>query len=434
MKFLILFTIKQMTKITLEIVQKLFKDNNCELISQKYINNRTPLEYKCECGNISTIRLYNFKNGRRCKNCGLIKLKNSKKNNYDDVKNYFIEHNCILLSSEYISCHDLLDYICECKNEAKISFSNFKNGHRCNKCGIQKRKFTNLELYGNEVALHSNNIKNIWTEKVKNKTESEKKEIQNKSKETCLKKYDKEFTFNVNEFKEKSKETNLKRYGFEHPMQNIDIQNKQKETNLEKYGFEYPIQNNIILQKSKKTCLERYGFENPMQNIDIQNKSKKTCLEKYGVEYVLQSTVVKDKSKEACLERYGVEYAIQYPEICEKNSTPRNKKYILPSGKEVNIQGYENFALDILLQEFTEDEILNSRTDMPVITYKQKNINRRYFPDIYIPKINKIIEVKSTWTYKKFLIKNILKAIYTRKLGYDYEVWIFDKNQLVYVI
>jgi hypothetical protein len=42
------------------------------------------------------------------------------------------------------------------------------------------RYTTNLKLYGNEVALHSNNIKNIWIEKVKNKTESEKNEIQNK--------------------------------------------------------------------------------------------------------------------------------------------------------------------------------------------------------------------------------------------------------------
>jgi hypothetical protein len=90
--------------------------------------------------------------------------------------------------------------------------------------------------------------------------------------------------------------------------------------------------------------------------------------------------------------------------------------------------------LDILLKKFIEDEILNTRTDMPIIRYKHKNVNRRYFPDIYIPKINKIIEVKSLWTYKKELIKNIIKAFYTRKLGYDYEIWIFDKKQLVYII
>lgn len=124
---------------------------------------------------------------------------------------------------------------------------------------------------------------------------------------------------------------------------------------------------------------------------------------------------------------------MQNAEISEKISKHNTKIYILPSGKETNIQGYENLALDILLKEFTEDEILNSRTEMPVIRYQHKNVNRRYFPDIYIPKVNKIIEVKSIWTYKRDLVKNIIKAIYTRKLGYDYEVWLFDKKKLINV-
>lgn len=115
-------------------------------------------------------------------------------------------------------------------------------------------------------------------------------------------------------------------------------------------------------------------------------------------------------------------------------TSKKYKKYTLPSGIEINIQGYENYALDILLKEYAEDEIINSRSEIPIIDYQFKNINRKYFPDIYIPKVNKIIEVKSLWTYKRNLIKNIIKAIYTRKLGYSYEIWIIHKQKLINIL
>ena len=249
----------------------------------------------------------------------------------------------------------------------KITFKPFLNGQRCSKCAIQKRKDTNLELYGNEVSMNSEILKQAWIEKIKNRTDEEKEEIQN----------------------------------------------KRKVTTFQKYGVEYTLQSKEIREKGKKTCLDRYGVEYTLQVPEIRDKGKKTMIEKYGVEYPMQNIDIFERS------------------VYKSKSV---KKYTMPSGTEVNIQGYENFALDILLKEFKEDEILNLRTDMPVIKYQFKNVNRVYFPDIYIPKINKIIEVKCLWTYKVDLIKNIIKSIYTRKLGYDYEIWIFDKKKLLHII
>lgn len=356
---------KKIAKYSFETVQSIFNINNCTLITTVYNKNTDPLNFICKDKIEMTFKKYLVQ--LCCDKCHSKTLTRRFKYSLNEVQKIFQDNNCEMVSSEYKNQLQNLDYICECKNKAKISFKAFLNGQRCQECAIQKRKVTNLVRYGNEVSMNSEELKEIWVEKIQNRTDEEK----------------------------------------------ADIQNKRKVTNLEKYGVEHSLQSEIV-----------------------KNKSKETCLEKYGVEYSIKSSIVKDKIKETMIERYGVEYPMQNIHSFTKGTeTAKNtKKYTLPSGKQVNIQGYENFALDILLQEFTEDEILNSRTDMPVITYKQKNINRRYFPDIYIPKINKIIEVKSTWTYKKFLIKNILKAIYTRKLGYDYEVWIFDKNQLVYVI
>jgi hypothetical protein len=68
---------------------------------------------------------------------------------------------------------------------------------------------------------------------------------------------------------------------------------------------------------------------------------------------------------------------------------------------------------------------------MPKILYKINNKEHIYYPDIYIISENKIIEVKSTYTYKKELIKNMIKSLSTRKLGYDFEFWIYKhKNNI----
>jgi len=71
---------------------------------------------------------------------------------------------------------------------------------------------------------------------------------------------------------------------------------------------------------------------------------------------------------------------------------------------------------------------------MPEIKYFLNNKEKRYYPDILIKSENLIIEVKSDYTYKKDLIKNILKALATRKLGYDFEFWIYDKDMIKLIL
>lgn len=100
----------------------------------------------------------------------------------------------------------------------------------------------------------------------------------------------------------------------------------------------------------------------------------------------------------------------------------------MPSGEVRNIQGYEHFALDILLKEYNEEQIKTDRTDMPNITYTFNDKTKRYFPDIYIPYKNLIIEVKSDWIYNKQFELNKIKEKYTKEYGYTYEVWIFDRK------
>ena len=163
-----------------------------------------------------------------------------------------------------------------------------------------------------------------------------------------------------------------------------------------KYGVEYPIQNKIIKEKIKQTCLEKYGVENPTLNKDIQDKIRQKC------------------------HSYHYKY----------------KVYTFPSGKQVKIQGYENLALDELIKLYPENNILNDRNDVPKIDYNYNTKQKQYIPDIYLVDHNKVIEVKSTWTYHIELEKNNIKARACIDKGYQYEFWVYDNklNKTIYTI
>ena len=104
------------------------------------------------------------------------------------------------------------------------------------------------------------------------------------------------------------------------------------------------------------------------------------------------------------------------------------KEYILPSGNKVYVQGYEPYAITELLKLYSETDFTVLRNEIPTITYKFENKEHTYFPDIYIPKENRIIEIKSTWTYTKYIDKNMAKLNACKEQGYDFEFWVYDKK------
>jgi hypothetical protein len=413
-------------KFTYEFVFNYFTKNKCELLSKEYINVKTKLSYKCEKNHIVEIRFNDFYRGYRCGIC-------YGKNNINSVKQYYKKLNCELLETKYKDVFTKMKYRCSCGNIYESTFQNFKSADgRCKQCGINKRKDTN-----------------------KNKTEEEIEITQNKRIETNLKKYGCENPFGNKEIQQKIKDTNLEKYGCENPFSNKDIieiiketnknkteeekediQNKRKETNLDKYGFECALQNEDIKNKIKNTNIENLGVEYPTQNIDVRNKIKEVVLDKYGVENILQSEDIKNKIKNTNIEKYGVEYPIQNIDIFNKlqKSQYTLKEYTMPSGKIITCQGYEPFALDILLKDFNEEHIVTETTLIPRINYQLDNKNHYYFPDIYLPYEQKIIEVKSDYTYRINLEKNLKKQKATLEAGYLFEFWIFDKDKILTIL
>jgi hypothetical protein len=331
-----------------------------------------------------------------------------------------------------------------CENSFDKSFNELDRARNfnCKDCSktlkFVKLKNTMLTKYGVEYAAQSEEFKN------KMKTTNLKKygyecaiqnaAVQEKKKKTNLEKYGYEHGLQNKDVQEKVKKTNLEKYGVENCNQRKEVRDKTNQTNLEKYGTIFITQNEQIKEKIKQTNLGKYGTEYAFQSEDVKAKIKKTCLEKYGVEYNTQSDVVKNKSKLTCLDKYGVEHATQCSEIMEKMTKCmyKSKEYIMPSGYIVSYQGYENHAVDELLQNehIGESDIIMGCKNVPTIWYEDKmGKKHRHFVDIFIPSQNRCIEVKSTWTAKINNDVIFLKQNAAKQLGYNYEIWIYDREK-----
>jgi len=249
--------------------------------------------------------------------------------------------------------------------------------------------------------------------------------------ETNMGKFGKPHAAQNDESKQKTKTTFLENHGVEHPMLLQKTKDKIKATFLENHGVEHPMHLQKTKDKIKETLFKNHGVEHPMHLQKTKDKIKETLFKNHGVEHPMHLQETKDKIKKTCLKNWGFENPQQNPEIAEKTSKSSylRKDYTLPSGKIIQVQGYEHFALDELVKIFNEDEIITGCGSVPEIWWHDKNgKKRRYYVDIFIPCQNKCIEVKSTYTYKKELEENLLKQKAVKDAGYNCEIWIYNEK------
>jgi hypothetical protein len=200
--------------------------------------------------------------------------------------------------------------------------------------------------------------------------------------------------------------------------------------------------------------------ESSAQSEQQQSKSRNTKLERYGNAHyagweksaatnrnktVEEQNTINDKRRATNLRVHGVENLFMKPGNARKVNKGNSsiKQVTLPSGKVIGVRGYEPHVIDLLLTEYhyKEDELIihddNSEYAIEVFTYiNMQRKTLKYYPDIYIPAENKIIEVKSRWwydangrtddKYKSRLENNLLKKQSVLDKGYKYELWLFE--------
>jgi hypothetical protein len=114
---------------------------------------------------------------------------------------------------------------------------------------------------------------------------------------------------------------------------------------------------------------------------------------------------------------------------CEKNMDPMvagfiKRAYVFASGHVLFVQGYESYAMRILENlGYTAKDLVVSRK---ISEYKYNGECKSYYPDIAIESEKLVIEVKSPWTFKKEVAKNMAKRQSVIDAGYHFEFWIFD--------
>lgn len=62
-------SISEKNRLNFDYVKNYFVEQGCELLETEYLGTDQPMKYRCKCGNISKIRFYHFKRGKRCQKC-----------------------------------------------------------------------------------------------------------------------------------------------------------------------------------------------------------------------------------------------------------------------------------------------------------------------------------------------------------------------------
>lgn len=216
------------------------------------------------------------------------------------------------------------------------------------------------------------------------------------------------------EWHQKVKDTNFKRRGVEWNTQSKELIQARKNS--------WIVNKNEQLEKRYTTNTEKYCVKHVMQNKNIKEKLLKTISESsfYKFDRI-------NKSKETNFLKYGGWFCSTAECQDKKYQT---KDFIFPSGKVVKVQGYEPKCInDLLNQGHSEKDIIVGNLDIEKYIGKILYIGldkkeHRYYPDIYVPSLNLVIEVKSLYTLSQdFEINNKKSAILESGLNYALKIY-----------
>lgn len=354
------------------------------------------------------------------------------------VASIFEKRGFVLLDvSGYENRNTPLPYICICGVKCATSRRRAQEGRDgCAACTAAKTRATCLARYN--VAHPFQNlevqakIRKTMLERYGVENVAQSEVVQAKMRATTLARLGVENAAQSEEVQAKMRATTLAHFGVENAFQSEEVQSKIRTTNRQRLGVDYPMQNAAVREKSRASNQLIRGVDNPSQSPEVRAKIREITRRNYGVDYPLQSAIVREKTRTTCRERYGVDNPMQNKEVYDKarKAAYKLKKYVLPSGTSIEVQGYEPACLnDLLFREgFREAEILDGYERMPTVNYILDGRRHIYYPDVFLPTRNKLIEVKSTYTVKTHLAEIAAKFQACRAGGFDIELRVYDSK------
>lgn len=282
----------------------------------------------------------------------------------------------------------------------------------------------------------------------------------------CSKQY-KQCPFARDISEKKRKETSIRIYGVEHHFQAPEALRKREETSLKKYGVSHAMKLKEFSEKKKSSelinkgslrtgfdkrrewLIKNLGVENVFQLEEVKKKLWATMWKKYGGHYSKneewkedykdktgydhprRDPQVEEKRVRTCIRKWGVTHFMQnsnFYESFSRRSKYLFKDFIFPSGRTVRVQGYESEIIQELLDTGYCEEDIKTGIDCPEIWYNFNGKRRRYYPDIFIPKENLVIEVKSDYTFVNQYECNIAKREATKAAGFSFQFRVRRSN------
>ncbi len=120
-----------LVKPTVDFIKSEFEKEGYTLLSTEYINNRAGLDYICPKGHKYVISWHSWLRGARCSYCaGNIKI------DFKYIRNAFEKEDYVLLTTEYANNKSKLAYICPFGHKHSISWHEWGSGRRCPTCAI----------------------------------------------------------------------------------------------------------------------------------------------------------------------------------------------------------------------------------------------------------------------------------------------------------
>ena len=430
-----------------EVTEKLgFVKLRIEKYGDDGTSNGWVVYYRCLCGNESSTDLRNLKKPGRTSHCP--KCQNDhNKIDYELLQKNFEDRGCVLLTPpfDYKNNKQKLDFRCACGHISSIIHHDLLRGRLCMSCKTDRSKSTSMIFYGVDNPSKNETIKKKITETMKKhhgvEYAQQSPEIRAKTTATSLERYGKLRAFLLPEVLEKIRKTHKEKYGVEFPFQSKEIQEKIEMAFMEKWNARRPFLSDAYLKMMKEKyghewfcstdtfkqlMLEKYGSEHYVTS----DHCRQLMLEKYGSEHYVTSDhcrqlmlekygsehfITCDTFKQIMLKKYGVESAMQCPELFRKaqSSSFSRKPYVSPDGKIFMVLGYEGAALDDILQkEGIKTFYAGEDPEIPVFQYVGDDEKTHYYyPDIYIPEENRVIEVKSIYVYNRDPEKTLCKAL-----------------------
>jgi hypothetical protein len=141
-----------------------------------------------------------------------------------------------------------------------------------------------------------------------------------------------------------------------------------------------------------------------------------------------------------CVARYGAENVLQVPSILERAHKACSRKmhsyrqHVSPCGIAYRVRGFEDRAIDLLEQTVGVGNFIADDFKTPRIKYTLNGRVSTYYPDIYIPGDNCIIEVKSSYWLKKQHEKNVQVMTEALKQGFNFQFWVCDDKSAPVII